>query len=131
MLEIKDRVKAIRKYYNLTQQDLADKLGIKRSTIATYESGRNQPIDAVITLICREFSVNEEWLRNGTGEMLMELDRKDRIMLLAKQLMRNESEEFVDRFSTALSKLDSDGWELLADIAESIVNRNKKGPGNS
>lgn len=128
---MKDRVKAIRKHYDLTQQEFADRIGVKRNTIATYEAGRNQPIDAVITLICREFNINEEWLRDGSGEMLMQLDRKDRIMLFAKQLMRNESEEFVDRFSTALSKLDADGWELLADIAEAIVNKNRKGPGNS
>ena len=41
----------------------------KRNTIATYESGRNEPIDAVISLICREFDVREEWLRTGKGEM--------------------------------------------------------------
>ncbi len=66
---MKDRIKKIRKEFDLTQQELADRLGIKRNTIATYESGRNIPIDAVISLICREFNVREEWLRTGEGEM--------------------------------------------------------------
>ncbi len=65
---MKDRIKQIRKIKNLTQQEFATKLGIKRSTISNYEMGRNTPVDSVISLICREFHVNEEWLRNGTGE---------------------------------------------------------------
>lgn len=62
---MKNRIKEIRKKADLTQQEFADRLGIKRGAIANYELGRNIPIDAVISLICREFGVNEDWLRNG------------------------------------------------------------------
>lgn len=64
---MKDRIRAIRKYFDLTQQEFADRLGIKRGAIANYELGRNEPVDSVVSLICREFDVNEDWLRNGTG----------------------------------------------------------------
>lgn len=67
-----ERIKQIRKALKLTQQEFADRLGIKRGGVANYELGRNKPIDAVISLICREFNVNEEWLRHGTGEMFQE-----------------------------------------------------------
>jgi len=66
---MKDRIKKIRKELNLTQQGFAERIGIKRNTIANYETGRNDPIDSVISLICREFGVREEWLRTGEGEM--------------------------------------------------------------
>ncbi len=66
---LNERIKKLRKVLDLTQQEFGEKLGIKRNTIATYESGRNEPIDAVVSLMCKEFNVNEEWLRNGTGEM--------------------------------------------------------------
>ena len=66
---MKDRIKKIRKELDLTQQKFADKIGVKQNTVAQYEMGRNIPIDTVISLICREFNVNEQWLRNGTGEM--------------------------------------------------------------
>lgn len=62
-----ERIKKIRKSLGLTQQEFADKLGLKRNTIAQYEIGRNAPIETVILSICREFSVNEEWLRTGEG----------------------------------------------------------------
>ena len=66
---MKERIKKIRRELNLTQQEFAERIGIKRNTIANYETGRNDPIDSVISLICREFNVREEWLRTGEGEM--------------------------------------------------------------
>lgn len=64
-----ERIKRIRKMLDLTQQEFADRISIKRNTIANYESGRNEPVDSVISLICREYGVNEIWLRTGEGEM--------------------------------------------------------------
>ena len=66
---MKERIKKIRRELNLTQQEFAERIGIKRNTIANYETGRNDPVDSVISLICREFNVREEWLRTGEGEM--------------------------------------------------------------
>ncbi len=65
-----NRIKHLRKTLGLTQQEFADRLSVKRGTIANYEIGRNVPHDSVIALICREFHVNEQWLRTGEGEML-------------------------------------------------------------
>lgn len=64
-----ERLKILRKFLRLTQQEFADKLGIKRNTVATYEAGKSNPSDAAVLLICREFNVNEGWLRTGAGEM--------------------------------------------------------------
>lgn len=69
-----ERIKQLRKALDLTQQEFADKLGVKRGAIANYEIGRNEPIDAVIALICREFNVSEVWLRSGEGEMFNQVD---------------------------------------------------------
>lgn len=64
---MKDRIKEIRKDAGLTQEKFAQKLGLKRNTIATYETGKSEPMDNVIFSICREFNINEDWLRHGTG----------------------------------------------------------------
>ncbi len=64
-----ERIRKLRKILDLTQEKFAERIGIKRNTIASYETGRNVPVDSVIALICREFHVNEEWLRNGIGDM--------------------------------------------------------------
>lgn len=79
-----ERLKELRKQIGLTQQQFADRIGIKRNTIANYEIGRNVPVDSIIVLICREFNVNENWLRNGTGEMFLP-DAGDELEALAKK----------------------------------------------
>lgn len=66
-----ERLKLLRKELHLTQQEFADKLGISRGNIAAYEVAKNAPSDAVILLICRYFNVNENWLRNGIGEIFI------------------------------------------------------------
>ena len=68
-MTIGERIKKVRQEKHLTQQYLAERMGIKRNTIAIYETNRSTPSIAVISLICREFHVNETWLRTGEGEM--------------------------------------------------------------
>lgn len=63
-----ERIKKVRKALDLTQQEFADRIGMKRNSIALIEKGRNTS-DQTVFAICREFNVNEEWLRDGTGEM--------------------------------------------------------------
>lgn len=63
------RIKELRKALSLTQREFGERIGVKPNTIATYEIGRNEPIDAVVSLICREFNVSETWLRTGMGDM--------------------------------------------------------------
>ncbi len=68
-MNIGEQIKKLRKNLDLTQQKFGERIGIKGNTVAQYELGRNEPIDAVISLICREFHVNENWLRTGDGDM--------------------------------------------------------------
>lgn len=66
-----ERIRQLRKTLDMTQQEFADKIGVKRNTVATYEMGRSVPSDAAIMLICQTFNVSEDWLRNGTGDMFL------------------------------------------------------------
>ncbi len=89
-----ERLKLLRKKFNISQQSFSERIGITRSTIAAYETGRNQPIDAVITLICREFHVNEHWLRTGEGEMFSS-DTDDEINALVRRYGLNDQERIM------------------------------------
>lgn len=102
---MRDRIRMLRKELELTQQEFADKLGIKRTTIANYELGRNEPVDSVISLICDRFHVNERWLRAGEGEMFIELSEDDELQQLIDESMRDDSGEFKRRLAAAILKL--------------------------
>lgn len=69
MDSMKDRIKLIREQNKLSQEDFGNKIKIKRSAVSKIESGLNNPSDQTIALICSEFSINENWLRTGEGEM--------------------------------------------------------------
>ena len=67
---IGERIKQLRKELGLTQEKFADRIGLKRNSVALIELGR-ETSDQTIFAICREFRVNEEWLRTGAGEMFI------------------------------------------------------------
>ena len=123
---MKDRLKKLRKALNLTQQKFADKLGVKQNTIAQYEMGRNDPSDAVIISICREFNVSEEWLRNGTGEMFVPMSLDEEIASFIGDIQSDIEENFKKRFISALSKLDEDEWIFIEKFMESVLEGRKK-----
>lgn len=112
-----NRIKQIRTFYKLTQQEFADRLNVSRSNIANYEKDNRTPIDAMIALICREFNVNEEWLRTGKGEMFAPVNRDKEIEAFMDTVMKSESADFRRRLVSVLSKLDSAEWKLLERMA--------------
>lgn len=116
-----ERIRKLRKHLDLTQKEFGERLGIKGTTIANYELGRNEPIDAVLSLICREFNVNEEWLRNGTGDMFVELDKEDLLMEWAGRVLASDSASFKKRFVKMLMSLSEDEWEFLERKAKELV----------
>ena len=115
------RIRKLRKTLDLTQQAFADRLNIKRNTVATYEAGKSNPSDAAINLICREFNVSEEWLRTGEGEMFRELSRDQELANFFWDVLRGESDDFRKRFISMLSRLDTTDWEALERMAEKLI----------
>lgn len=109
---MKDRLRELRKSLNMTQQEFADRVSVGRSAIAQYEMGRNPPSDAVISLICREFNVNETWLRFGDGEMFIEKSPDHEIEAFMMDLLRGD-EVFKRRMVGALARMTPDEWSLL------------------
>lgn len=122
---MQERIKELRKALGLTQQKFADALGVKQNTIAQYESGRNAPIDAVVSLICREFNVNEEWLRTGEGAMFLERSRDEELSAFFGDLLAGQP-DFKRRLITVLSRLNESEWELLEQMADKLVEETQK-----
>lgn len=122
-MSVGSRIKELRNSLDLTQQKFADRLGIQRGAIANYELERNVPIDAVISLICREFNVRESWLRDGTGEMLEVKPRAEELGELVRKLLADRPESFRSRLITSLLRFEPDSpeWQILENIYNSIA----------
>lgn len=119
-----ERLKKLRKTLDLTQQKFADKIGVKQNTVAQYEIGRNEPTDTVVTLICREFNVNEDWLRTGNGDMFLPVNRHTQIARLTRQLLDEEEDSFKNRFISMLADLSVEEWEFLERRAKQLYEGN-------
>lgn len=105
-----ERLKKLRKTLDLTQQKFADKIGVKQNTIAQYEMGRNTPIDSIVSLICREFNVNEKWLRYGEGDMFNSSD--DEYIAIIDRIMAGEN-EFAKNIFKMFTTFDEEDWKAL------------------
>lgn len=93
-----NRIKEVRTYFHLTQQEFADRIKVKRNTVATYEMGRTKPSDSGVSIICREFNVNEDWLRTGEGEMFMPAPLDELQALVDRYNLSDAAAEFVKTF---------------------------------
>lgn len=115
-----ERIKELRLALGLNQSEFGARIGLRQTSIANYEKGLRQPLDTVITSICREFGVNEEWLRTGEGPQFIEITRAEQIQQMVDDIMRDHTESFRRRFVTALAALDSRGWDALEKFIDSI-----------
>lgn len=125
METIGERIKIVRKEKGLTQQTFADKLGLKRNTIGSYEIDAGLPSDRTISDICREFCVNEVWLRTGDGEPFQMESREEQIMRFATQTVKG-SDEFRKAFVSMLAKMDADDWENLGKLFSKLADEIEK-----
>ena len=117
-MEIKDRIKQLRKAKGLTQFEFADKLKVSRNNIAGYETGRTDPSASAISLICRTFSVSETWLRTGEGSMYTEDREEKRVVAFMSDALSLESNNFRKQFISTLAELNSDEWSLLEKVVK-------------
>lgn len=132
---MKDRLKQIRAAVGaqekangkpLTQQEFADRLGLKYNTIATYETGRQEPSDRTIADICRVYDVNEIWLRTGVGEMFRPRTREEEITDFLADVLRDQPEALRKRLVLSLSRLTPEQWDLLDQLLDQIMEDIKK-----
>ena len=104
-----ERIKKILEELGLKRVDFANRLHISQPFASELCSGAKSPSERTISDICREFGVNESWLRTGEGEMF------------AAPTARNDDKEFRKRLVVMLADLEPKDWELLERIAEKLT----------
>lgn len=119
---MKERLKEIRKRNpnGKTQETFANYLEISKENISSYESGRRNPSDAFIKLVCEKCNVNEYWLRTGNGEMFMPETKDEQISKMLADVMKSEDGNFKKKLISALGQLDKDGWDKLEEFVDMI-----------
>ncbi len=127
---MQNRIKEIRKTLGMNQTEFSKKLGIAPNTISSYEAGTIYPSNAIIKSICREFGVNETWLRTGAGEMRRSRSREAELGELIRSRLLDRPESFQAALVTVLLRFDPDGPEFAAleKIARALAEETEKDP---
>lgn len=115
------RIAEVRKAVNLTQEKFAAQLGLSRNFLWMIEKGDRVPSDRTIADICREFNVNENWLRTGEGEMFNPQDEK--LAAFIGSLVSDDSDPFKRRMVELLADLTPEEWKLLEKMAERLIKK--------
>lgn len=114
-----ERIKKVRETLDLTQEEFGRRIGSARNTIANYENGNRNPSNSVILSICREFDINEDWLRTGEGEMFCKLETNG-IVAKATRLL-GEKDPMFEAFVETYSTLSPSDRKVLMDFGVNLV----------
>ena len=119
-----ERFIELRKALNLTQTEIGERLGVTRSVISNIEYNRVEPSQLIIKLACKEFGVDEIWLRTGVGEMFREVSREEQVASFFMGALSGD-DQFKKAFVSALASLDETAWEKLRDFADQLYEEYK------
>ena len=121
-----ERVKELRKALGLSGEKFGEKIGLKKVAVSQIETGRNNLTEQNIISICREFNVNEEWLRYGTGKMFKEKSLDEEIISFIGDIQWDAEDNFKKRFISAIAKLNDSEWEVIEKIMKNMAIEEKK-----
>lgn len=85
------------------------------------EKGDRVPSDRTIADICREFDVNEEWLRTGTGPMFVEKSRDEELAEFFGKVLAGDPDFRRRRLLSAMSRLSEEQWAMLEEVAQRLA----------
>lgn len=114
-----NRVKEVRKALNLSMETFGSRIGVTRSAISRIESGVVNVTNQTVTSICREFSVNDEWLRTGNGAMFLEMTRAEQAAKIVGNAL-NTDDDFILNTFIALGQLTPAEWEVIKKFVDKI-----------
>ena len=119
VLSLHERIDALIKALGMKKTEFAKRLNLSQPFVSELCSGRSCPSDRTISDICREFDVNETWLRTGEGEMFIEKSREEEIAAFVGNILKGEP-DFRRRLVSVLARLSVEEWQMLERMAKQL-----------
>lgn len=120
-----ERIKMIRQKLGLSQEEFGRRLGVTRGAITNIELNKVEPKPLFVDLICREFGVSEEWIKDGNGEMFHPKSAEEELAAFFGDVLSGEP-DFRRRLISALARLDESQWEVLEEVARKLLEEMQK-----
>lgn len=123
---ISARIAAVIKASGLTKTAFAERLNVSQSFVSRLAVGASVPSDRTIADICREFNVNEHWLRTGEGEMFSTPSREEEITKFAMEIIRDPDSEFQRQLLTTMARLEPAQWKLMEQMLDQLLQQRQQ-----
>lgn len=130
MDDICNRIRILRESLHLTRAAFGKPVGASDSVIKNIEYGKTTPRDLLVDMICNAYSVNENWLRTGEGEMLLAKTSEAELMTAFGELINLDDSDFRRKFVTALAHLDDPAWNAIEKFCREVVSGETKKDGD-
>lgn len=111
--DIRDRISMVRESQKKSQEEFGSILGVTKSTISLLETKKREPSERLIRDICREFNVNEEWLRSGIGGNENMFISEDVKYFQNVEKLGSEKNEFKKFYLNMMMKLPDEYWDYI------------------
>lgn len=122
---MKYRISLVVDKSGLTKTAFAKRINVSQGLISQLCAGTTNPSDRTISDICREFRVNEKWLRTGEGAMEIEDTQRDKLNHFFADVLATAPDER-SAFVAALDDLPDEFWPLVAELARKYADNLKK-----
>ena len=124
------RVRELRKNLGLTLEKFGKSLGVGKTAISKIENQENNLTDQMVLSICREYNVNEEWLRTGEGEMFVKLSPAEEVATYVSDLLEDDGENplygIIIQIMRTYSGLSPKSQEVIRDFARQLAENIKE-----
>ncbi len=127
-----ERVKEVRKFKKMSMEQFGERLGVQKSAISKIEKGDRSLTEQMLKAICREFNINEEWLRTGDGEMPQKLSEDEEIADLVSDVLEDGKNNafygIILEIIRTYNELSPGSQEVIRQFSEKLVENlsNKK-----
>lgn len=115
-----ERIKELRKNLNLTMEKFGIRLGVGKTAISKLENGERNLTELMFKSICREFNVNEEWLRNGKGEMFVSNPGNELDALVKKYNLSHGVYVFIEKLVNSQPETQNAIVEFVKDVGNAL-----------
>ena len=123
-----ERIKELRTALGLSTEKFGARVGVTRSAISRIENSVVNVTEQMQKSICREFNVNEEWLRNGTGEMFNVMSQDEELAYIVGQALP-QADEYVKNVFIAFGRLSqqftAEEWAVVKKFVDALAGKDK------
>ena len=111
---IGSRIMYVLEQKNIKKIRFAEALNVSPAFVTELCAGRKFPSDRTVADICRVYNVNEDGLRDGTGEPFLQLSREDTIAAYVGKINGGKLTDIEESIIKFMAETPVEEWETLA-----------------